>query len=170
MTKDKARKNATRQRKAETGERYVVARRRSTDEYSWLRCANCDTTLDVRIEGLFCSELCRQTADLVRYARRKVQQGQVDDPDIAWALQIRMALLLGGGYPGPERRLSRATRDAVIERDQVEVVPNLVGFGGGPPPDACQLVGVRASTKTHERKGTTTYDEEKATPRAGPEA
>lgn len=119
MTKDKARKNATRQRKAETGERYVVARRRSTDEYSWLRCANCDTTLDVRIEGLFCSELCRQTADLVRYARRKVQQGQVDDPDIAWALQIRMALLLGGGYPGPERRLSRATRDAVIERDQV---------------------------------------------------
>ena len=53
---------------------------------------------------------------------------------------------------------------------RLEVVPNLVGFGGGPPPDACQLVGVRASTKTHERKGTTTYDEEKATPRAGPEA
>lgn len=119
MTKDKARKNETRQRKAETGERYVVARRHSAVEYSWLRCANCDITLDVRSEGLFCSELCRQTAAFVRYARRKIQQGQVDDPDIAYALQIQMAHLLGGGYPKPERRLPRATREAVFARDQV---------------------------------------------------
>lgn len=78
---------------------------------------------------------------------------------------------------GPDRLADEAAGVALLERlvstdpnASNEVVPNLVGFGGGPPPDACQLVGVRASTKTHERKVTTTNDEEKATRRAGPEA
>ncbi len=118
MTKDRARKRDARARQQQTGERYVVARRAVTEsEPTWLSCANCDAELDVRIEGLFCSELCRQTADFVRYARLKVAAGQLDDPDIAAAIQTRMAMILGGGYPEASHRLSPATRAAVIARD-----------------------------------------------------
>jgi 5-methylcytosine-specific restriction endonuclease McrA len=80
-------------------------------------CANCDIPLDVRIEGLFCSELCRQTADFVRYARVKVAANQLRDPEIAAAIQVRMAMILGGGYPRSSRRLSSETRAFVVERD-----------------------------------------------------
>jgi hypothetical protein len=118
MTKERARKRQVRARQQQTGERYVVARREvANGSPTWLTCANCDTELDVRIEGLFCSELCRQTGDFVRYARLKVAAGQLDVPDIVAAIQTRMAMILGGGYPEASRRLSRATRAAVIDRD-----------------------------------------------------
>jgi len=120
MTKDRAQKRDARTRQQETGERYVVARRNAgvKSDPAWSHCANCDGDLDVRVEGLFCTELCRETADFVRYARRKMQAGQLDDPDISYAIRIRMAMLLGGGYPGSARQLSPTIRSAVIARDQ----------------------------------------------------
>jgi hypothetical protein len=40
--------------------------------------------------------------------------GRIDDPDIREAIEIRMALILGGGYPKTARRLSVKQREAVI--------------------------------------------------------
>jgi len=79
-------------------------------------CANCarPTRFDA---PLFCSELCAQTATLVRYARRKVADNTIDQPDIAEAIQMRLASVLGGGYPEKARRLTRAVRLAIFERD-----------------------------------------------------
>jgi hypothetical protein len=131
MTKNRAQKNSVRARAEETGERYVVARRAVVGDESewdfddspqpnepWLKCASCGGELDVRVEGLFCSDLCQQTAKFVRYARRKLREGTVGDDDITYAIQIRMASLLSGGYPEQERRLAPATRAAVFERDR----------------------------------------------------
>jgi hypothetical protein len=68
------------------------------------RCANCGQSA-LPASPLFCSEVCSQTAKLVRYARRKVLDGTVDRPDIAEAIQIRLALILGGGYPAKARTI-----------------------------------------------------------------
>jgi len=72
MTNDKPAKQDARERKRVTGERYSVARRNTaalaTAErlFEPDRCANCMEPLPEKIEGLFCSELCSQTANTIR--------------------------------------------------------------------------------------------------------
>ncbi len=54
----------------------------------------------------------------MRYVRVCTTDGRINQPDIQEAIRIRRAFALSGGYPEQERRLSKATRDAVIERDR----------------------------------------------------
>jgi 5-methylcytosine-specific restriction endonuclease McrA len=80
-------------------------------------CANCDVALPSSILGLYCSELCKQTAEWVRYARRVMRDGRAKDDEVRYALRIRRAHILAGGYAKDERRLDPEIRRAVVKRD-----------------------------------------------------
>jgi 5-methylcytosine-specific restriction endonuclease McrA len=80
-----------------------------------LTCFNCDSELET--PRLFCSELCSQEAALVRYVRRCREDGRHGSLDVREAIQIRMAHILGGGYPERERQLSNSIRLQVFIRD-----------------------------------------------------
>jgi len=122
MTANRRAKQDARARGADAGEPYAAARRRASQSASNRfepdRCANCMQPLPEQIERLFCSELCRQTADVVRYWRGVVRDGRISLPDVQLALKTRIAHLLAGGYAEQARRLSRAVREQVWERDQ----------------------------------------------------
>ncbi len=96
-------------------------------------CANCDAPLPASVPGLYCSELCTQTADWVRYARRVMRDGRANDEEVRYAASMRLAHILGGGYPKAQRRLSPEVRAAVIQRD------------GG----RCQLCGAEGTEIDH---------------------
>lgn len=81
-------------------------------------CANCQQLLQQQIVGLFCSELCQQTAKDIRYWRRVVRDERGEDPEVQLALRTRLAFLLAGGYPAQARRLPAATRKRVWDRAQ----------------------------------------------------
>jgi 5-methylcytosine-specific restriction endonuclease McrA len=67
---------------------------------------------------LFCSEICKQRADTVRYGRRVYRDGRIRDPLVAEALRTKMAFAVtDGGYPRTLRELDPDTRNAVVERD-----------------------------------------------------
>ncbi|GAB1641410.1 HNH endonuclease [Krasilnikovia sp. MM14-A1259] len=107
--------------KAATGEPYIVADRLGTDPAPvrmFIRdhCANCFAELFPETEGLFCSELCQQTAALVRYWRRIVCDGRSAQPTVQRALQVQIAHLLAGGYAKNARRLPAGVRAQVIRR------------------------------------------------------
>jgi 5-methylcytosine-specific restriction endonuclease McrA len=79
-------------------------------------CANCDS-LSVTIKGpLFCSEGCRQAAELVRYVRACRRDGRALIPDVKEAIRMRMAMVLAGGYPEKERQVPPAIRAAIFQR------------------------------------------------------
>jgi 5-methylcytosine-specific restriction endonuclease McrA len=82
-------------------------------------CLNCDQAMEVRGQSVFyCSDLCKQEAEYVRYARAVYADGRALHPDVQEALNIKLALILGGGYPATERRLSEILRQHVLERDR----------------------------------------------------
>src|SRR5258708_3839762 len=67
---------------------------------------------------LFCSEICKQRADTVRYGRRVYRDGRIKDPLVVEALRTKMAFAVtDGGYPSTLRDLDAETRNAVMERD-----------------------------------------------------
>lgn len=80
-------------------------------------CANCLRPIPDHIEGLFCSEFCKETAKDVRYFRRVFRDGRIDDPDVQEAVRTRVAFLAIGGYSMLERTLTPSTREAVKSRD-----------------------------------------------------
>ncbi|MDX6499065.1 MAG: hypothetical protein QOG23_2325 [Blastocatellia bacterium] len=82
-------------------------------------CLNCDQpmTLIGQVK-LFCSEACADEAKLVRYARRSIGDGRINQPDVQEAIQIRIAHALGGGYSERERRMPLSLRRAVFARDK----------------------------------------------------
>ena len=83
-------------------------------------CLNCDGLIPphVRPGTLFCSEICKQRADTVRYGRRVNRDGRIRDPLVAEALRTKMAFAVtDGGYPSTLRELDLDTRNAVVERD-----------------------------------------------------
>lgn len=83
-----------------------------------LTCFNCGGLLgELRYPYIYCSELCAQEADLVRYARAVTSDGRILRPDVAEAVQIRIGMVLAGGYPTRERTLSASQRAAIFERD-----------------------------------------------------
>ena len=79
------------------------------------RCPNCGLLLSEAL--LFCSDVCRQEAEYVRYVRACYRDGRYKRPDVQEAIQIRLAMILGGGYPEKERRIPMKIRKAVFERD-----------------------------------------------------
>lgn len=84
---------------------------------SWTinQCASCDNPLERTGKGsLFCSELCSQTAETVRYARRRFADGGADDPLVAEAIRTRIAHVIGGGYHRADRALPMAVRVDVL--------------------------------------------------------
>lgn len=84
-------------------------------------CQNCDQELpqERALRGtLFCSEKCQQTAEIVRYGRRTLRDGRYKrDSLVRQAIDIRIAIILGGGYPKKARTLSREQREAIFTRD-----------------------------------------------------
>ena len=77
-------------------------------------CYNCDVAMD--LAALFCTDLCKQEAALVRYVRSVRQQRRENEPDIVKAIRIKMVHIFNGGYPDKARHLSDAIRRQVIER------------------------------------------------------
>lgn len=64
-----------------------------------------------------------QVASFVRYARRIVRDPiRSVDPDVKEAIQVRQAILIGGGYPERARHLTDEQRAAIIERDDGKCV------------------------------------------------
>ena len=85
MTSSKRAKRDARDRAASTGEPYTLARRRTARGDRYFeddRCASCLQQLPDDEEGLFCSELCSQTASTIRYWRRVVRDGRAGQPDV----------------------------------------------------------------------------------------
>lgn len=81
-------------------------------------CVNCFSVIEKDGTSLYCSEVCAQAAGWVRYFRRCRLDGRLEELDVRKALRIRLALVLGGGYPRLKRTLPEATRRAVSERDR----------------------------------------------------
>ena len=79
-------------------------------------CPNCDRQMTKA--ALFCSDLCRAEAKYVRYFRACVRDGRFEQQDVQEALQIRLAHILGGGYPERQRQLTKEIREAVFVRAQ----------------------------------------------------
>jgi 5-methylcytosine-specific restriction endonuclease McrA len=120
MTSSKRAKRDARDRAARTGEPYTLARRRTARGERYFEddhCASCLRRLPESEEGLFCSELCSQTASTIRYWRRIVRDGRIGQPDIQQAIRTRVAHLLAGGYHEAARRLSPVIRAQVWDRD-----------------------------------------------------
>lgn len=88
-------------------------------------CANCDQPLNPGNRGLFCDDGCKDSADAIRWTRRRlaggtftpahVRYGVVRDEDYAKALYNRLRFAVAGGYT---RTTSAAERTAVVERDE----------------------------------------------------
>lgn len=85
-----------------------------------LVCANCQAEFSTpaRLRA-FCSQQCRDVAKAVRYGRSAATRFGSNAPeDVEYALKIKVAHALGGGYDQQARTLSAETRELVIERDQ----------------------------------------------------
>ena len=79
-------------------------------------CINCDQTLVTPKMPLYSSEVCRQTAKVIRYARSCRDDGRIELGDVQEAIQMRVAHILSGGYHEKARRLSSPVREKVLER------------------------------------------------------
>jgi len=66
---------------------------------------------------LYCSEGCSEEAKSVRYVRRCIRDARIERPDVREAVEIRLGLVVSGGYPERERHVPPAIRKAVIARD-----------------------------------------------------
>lgn len=83
-------------------------------------CLGCDTMLKQEkiIRSLFCSELCQQEAQLVRYMRRAVTDSRIKDWDVQIAIGTRLLMLAGGGYPVRSRKLTKIQKEFILVRDK----------------------------------------------------
>ena len=79
-------------------------------------CPNCDTRSEPK--KLFCSELCNQEAQLIRYIRRVLKDGRGADVEVLRdGIGTRMLMVRSGGYPTRARTIAPALRAAVVARD-----------------------------------------------------
>lgn len=79
-------------------------------------CLNCGAQTSSR-RSLYCGERCRQIAELVRYARRKVADGTYDRPDILEAIISRQTILASGEfYDKRGREVSDEVRAEMMSR------------------------------------------------------
>jgi len=79
-------------------------------------CANCDSAEVTLRAPLFCSPVCRQAAELVRYVRACRRDGRDQLLDVREAIHTRMAMVLGSGYPERQRQAPAEVRAAVFRR------------------------------------------------------
>jgi 5-methylcytosine-specific restriction endonuclease McrA len=81
-----------------------------------LTCVNCDERLDAA--KLFCSDICHDEADFVRYVRRRIRDGTAAQPDIKDVIRIRRAHIISGGYQWRARQLTQRVKEAIFRRDE----------------------------------------------------
>jgi hypothetical protein len=101
-------------------------------------CPNCgDRFMSTHHAATFCGLLCRSEAEAVRYVRRKVAEypDRSWPDDIAYAVKMKIAHTLGGGYDKDAHKLPPDVRRQVIERDL----------------GACQLCGAPGNEIDHIR-------------------
>jgi 5-methylcytosine-specific restriction endonuclease McrA len=116
-----------------------------------LRCADCEqeVRLDRKPRTPFCGDLCRERSSLVRYERRlrirlAEEPGFKIDEDIAYALMIRRAHVLSGGYGHDKHKIPPEIRAKVIARDGGRCVKcgapgQEIDHISGPDPDLANL-------------------------------
>lgn len=102
-------------------------------------CPNCDTA-NPNSEAVFCSELCNEEAQFVRYFRVRRADGRDREADIKNALEIKLAVILGGGYPRKAREIADSTREEVIAREK-----GLCRICGKPGSDVDHIEGSSSS-------------------------
>src|SRR5258708_6387928 len=84
----------------------------------WFPWLNCDQPIRSNEQArLYCSDLCGEEAKTVRYVRGCNRDGRAEQPEVREAIQIRLAMVIGGGYPERERSLPRSVREEVFARD-----------------------------------------------------
>jgi len=112
----------------------------SDPDYEVDICQNCDKELprELALRGrLFCSEKCQQMAEIVRYGRATLRDGRYDhDPLVREAIDIRIAIIFGGGYPKKARTLSHEQREVIFTRDG-----GRCRFCGAPATDIDHIAG-----------------------------
>lgn len=85
-------------------------------------CSSCGVAwlADGTAPQAYCSLACSSAAKAVRYARQKRAEwhGRQMPEDIKYAVRIKIAHALNGGYDEDARRLAPETRRAVRERDR----------------------------------------------------
>ncbi|MBV9119269.1 MAG: HNH endonuclease [Chloroflexi bacterium] len=80
-------------------------------------CVNCDGELTGR-SVLYCSPRCEQEASYVRYFRQVLRDGRWKLAEVREALRIRGVVVMNGGYPHPERAISKRYREFILNRDE----------------------------------------------------
>ena len=84
-----------------------------------IKCMHCEMGMPPFIKPkLYCSLACEQEAELVRYARRCLADGRLEQKDVQEAIEIRFAHIMAGGYDKESRKLSRETRENVLRRSK----------------------------------------------------
>jgi 5-methylcytosine-specific restriction endonuclease McrA len=98
---------------------FPLPRRRSpTPRVSSVTCANCDETFVYRGPTPYCCDLCRSIAKSIRYVRGALHRyGGRPPEDVKYAIKMKIAHTLVGGYHEQARHLDANTRQAVGERD-----------------------------------------------------
>jgi len=79
-------------------------------------CVNCDGPL-LGTSLLYCSSRCEQEASYVRYFRLALKDGRWRRPGVQEAIRIRGVVVMNGGYPHPERSISKRFREFILARD-----------------------------------------------------
>ncbi len=100
----------------------LPARKRRVGAISTGRtCASCSTTwLAEGRPKAYCSPACESTAKAIRYARKKTDEYRGRDlpDDVHYAIRIKIAHAVSGGYDKAARKLTPEVQQAVIDRDR----------------------------------------------------
>jgi hypothetical protein len=115
------------------------------DDYQIGFCQNCNKELEIeqaKAGKLYCSEKCNQIAGTVRYGRKALKDGRWHSPDVQEAIRVRIAHILGGGYPEKARRAPPEMRAFIFTRDK----------------HTCVLCGAPADTIDHINGSASTPD------------
>ena len=84
-----------------------------------LVCLHCGCDMPPFIKPrLYCSIGCEQEAELVRYARRCIDDGRINQSDVQLAIHTRLSHIMAGGYDKQARKLSTEIRKAVLNRSK----------------------------------------------------
>lgn len=103
-------------------------------------CANCDSPDVTLKKPLFCSEFCQQAAALVRYIRGARRDGRDQLPHVRETIQMRKAMVLGGGYPEWVRTVTAAIRTEVFLRADGQCEACGRAFDMSTPPTDADLI------------------------------
>ncbi len=66
---------------------------------------------------IYCSEFCQEKTDYIRYHRKTIRNGKIQDPDVQTDVRIRRAHVLSGEYLRSKRRISKKSLLFIISRD-----------------------------------------------------